>query len=426
MNAPHLIASIGWTLLNFVWQGVLIGCATASMLALLRNARPEQRYAIACAGLLACLAWPACDLVQLLQAGPGSADALLPRWTQARGAASGDAGGVLGGVLGWLARHLAWIVGAWAACAALLGLRIACGLAWVGRIGRAQATDAAWQTRLSRLGQRFGLVRHVRLRVVDGLASPVTAGWWRPVVLVPSSLLTGMAPDLLEALLAHELAHVARHDYLVNLAQNVIETLLFYHPAVWWISHRIRAERELVADGLAARRLGEPRRLARALSQLEQLQFGAGGLAQAAAGGDLAARIRRLVRPETQALHWKAALPVLALAVACFANAHIADGAAAARPSAHDQRALVDVRSCAKPHYPAADIAASHECAVDIVFLVAQDGSVRQSRIHQSSGYAGLDEAALTALSRCRFQPALRDGRAVADWTPVRYVWTLR
>jgi bla regulator protein BlaR1 len=162
-------------------------------------------------------------------------------------------------------------------------------------------------------------------------ASPVTAGWWRPVVLVPASLLTGMPPDLLEALLAHEMAHIKRHDYLINLLQNAIESLLFYHPAVWWISNRIRAERELIADDFAARQLGEPRRLALALSELERLQFSDHHLAQAANGGDLMNRIKHLLRPAPQALNWKAAIPMLGLALACmsiYAEATAADKAA--------------------------------------------------------------------------------------------------
>ena len=128
---------------------------------------------------------------------------------------------------------------------------MAMGLVWVrratgGRATPAQAGSAAervWQSRLAQLAARCGIDRTVRLRIVDSLASPVTAGFWRPVVLVPAALVTGMPPQLLEALLAHELGHVRRHDYLVNLVQNVIEALLFYHPAVWWISRRIRHER---------------------------------------------------------------------------------------------------------------------------------------------------------------------------------------
>jgi D-alanyl-D-alanine endopeptidase (penicillin-binding protein 7) len=270
----------------------------------------------------------------------------------------------------------------------------------------------------------------VRLRVVDGLASPITAGWWRPVVLVPASLVAGMPPQLLEALLAHELGHVRRHDYLVNLLQNVIETLLFYHPAVWWLSRRIRAEREQIADDFAARHLGEPRRLALALSELEKLQFSSHHLAQAANGGDLMARIRRLLRPDVQALNWKAAIPVLGLAVVCAASAHAPAGQRAAAPAVSTtagltRNALIDFKTCRKPHYPQADIAAGHQGTVTLGFKVTEDGSVSASSVTRSSGYASMDEAARTAIEKCSFRPALKDGKPVAAWTRIQYVWTL-
>jgi type II secretory pathway pseudopilin PulG len=135
------------------------------------------------------------------------------------------------------------------------------------------------------------------------------------VVLVPASLVSGMPPQLLEALLAHELAHVRRCDYVVNLIQSAIEILLFYHPAVWWLSNRIREEREQIADDVAASTLGEPRRLALALSELDLFQF-TPQLAPAAHGGNLMSRIKRLVRPEAEPLNWKLALPILGLATA--------------------------------------------------------------------------------------------------------------
>ena len=87
---------------------------------------------------------------------------------------------------------------------------------------------------------------------------PTVIGWLRPVVLVPASALAGMTPQQLEAILAHELAHIRRHDYLVNLLQTLVETLLFYHPAVWWLSRRIRIERENCCDDLAVSLCGDP------------------------------------------------------------------------------------------------------------------------------------------------------------------------
>ena len=203
MSAEAAVAAIGWALLHFVWQGALVGCVTALALTALRNASPQRRYAVACIGLLLCLAWPLAGVVLGLGSRPDAAGAAggLPGL-----AVAADAGGAAG-LPAWLQGHLDWIVGLWAAVTSALALRMALGLAWIGRAGRTRATDPAWQARLSQMAARFGLGRDVCLRIVDGLASPVTAGWWRPVVLVPAALVSGMSPQLLEALLAHELGH---------------------------------------------------------------------------------------------------------------------------------------------------------------------------------------------------------------------------
>lgn len=422
MSAQALVAAIGWTLVHFVWQGALLGCAVAVLLTLLRNARPETRYAVACLGLLLCLAWPAVDLALLLQADAGAGGGRLYGVAAAPGPIT-----AANGILPWVQDKLDWIVALWAACAGALGLRMAAGLLWISRAARAQACDPAWQARLSRLAERCGLDRDVRLRVIDGLASPITAGWWRPVVLVPASLLSGMPPHLLEALLAHELGHVRRHDYLVNLGQNVIETLFFYHPAVWWMSHRIRIEREQIADDYAARKLGEPRRLALALSELERIQFSTHHLAQAANGGDLMSRIKRLLRPDTQTLNWKAAIPVLGLAamsVALFAQA-----AAGPKPVA-DKTAIqspeLNFSSCAKPQYPKDELQQNHEGTVVMRFLVARDGKVKEARVSGSSGFPALDEAARSALEKCSFRAGTSAGKPVEAWATVQYVWTTK
>lgn len=419
MNGAHIVASIGWTLVDFLWQGALVGCAVAAALFALRKADARQRYAVACAGLSLCLALPAAGLALRLGAAGG----------EQAGASLGAAAAVTPLQPGLfrdalLPEHLAWIVLCWAACALALALRMALGLAWIRRAEHSRRGNAAWQARLDRLAAQCGVTRPVRLRLVEGLASPVTAGWWRPVILVPASLVTGMPSHLLEALLAHEVAHIRRHDYLVNLAQNVVETLLFYHPAVWWISGRIRAEREHIADDIAARQLGEPRRLALALSELDKLQFSTHHLAQAASGGDLMSRITRLIRPEPQAPRWKAAIPVLALAIAgaaVFANSQPAQAMA----QKVDQEAVADFNSCAKPRYPAADLQARHQGTVELSLLVGADGKVKQDKVEKSSGHAGLDEAARSVLVKCNFKPALAGGRPVQAWTKVSYVWQL-
>lgn len=430
MTGAGFVDAVGWTLLNFTWQGALIACETALHLVLLRNASAQARYAVACTGLLLCLLWPLASLWMRLS-GDAAVDGSVAVMLAGAGAGSPAD-------LGWavlLRMNLAWIVGAWALCALLLALRMVAGLLWVKRAAAHEARDPAWQARLDRLATQFGLERQVRLRIVANLSSPVTAGWWRPVVLVPASLVTTMPAHLLEALLVHELAHIRRHDYLVNLIQSAIEALLFYHPAVWWLSRRIRAERELIADQLAARQLGEPRRLALALSELEKLQFSTTRLAQAANGGDLMSRIKQLVRPESQSLNWKAALPVIGFALAALAgcaqqppaklqqDAAMSMGPMKIQAKVIETDAVADFHSCPRPVYPAVALQNTIEGTVSLGFLIGANGRVLDTTLRESSGDASLDQAARIALAKCSFKPATVNGTPIDRWTDVKYVW---
>ena len=332
---PAFVSTLGWALIHFVWQGTLIGIATAIALIALRNARPQTRYAVNCIALALCLALPILGVWRGMQADATVADApiaaafatnaadsvVLPNLTTPAMSAS------------WrstLQGQLPWIVALWSIGAGLLALRMALGMLWVGRIGRSHsaAGHPRWQRRLDRLAEKLGIERLVRLRVTSDLTSPVAAGCWKPMVLVPAALLANMPLDLLEALLAHELAHIRRHDYLVNLIQSAIESLLFYHPVVWWLSKQIRIEREQIADDIAARVIGEPHRLALALHELDVFQQdrlqrlgdlpGAFQLVPAANGGHLMSRIQRLIRPNQHALDWKMALPIIGLTAMCL------------------------------------------------------------------------------------------------------------
>lgn len=414
MNA--FVQALGWTLLHFLWQGLLIAGATALVLAALRNARPEARYAVGCGALLACLGWPALGLYLRLTDGVNAtamyAGGLLPAALLAPDS------------LPDISTLLRAVVGIWALCAALLAARMALGMLWIERSASAPAgRNAQWQARLSGMALDAGITRTIRLRVVDGIASPLAAGIWRPVVLVPASLVSGMPPDLLAALLAHELAHIRRHDYLINLLQNAIEALLFFHPAVWWISRSVRIEREHIADDFAARQLGEPRRLALALSELERLQFSHHDLALAANGGNLMSRIKRLLRPAPQALNWKAAVPLLALAGACLGI--YGQAVAADSNSEADRRPVLDFTSCAKPVWPAEALQAKQTGTVTLSFQVTAAGKVEGSSIARSSGHPALDEAARSGIAKCSFKPALAKGKTISSPVQVQYVWTL-
>ena len=145
----------------------------------------------------------------------------------------------------------------WAAGAGVLSLRMALGLAWIHRLRHTpQGLQRTRRGRRVSMHSRCASACAARLRCAWSMRSSrrLSAGWWRPVVLLPAALLSRMPADLIEALLAHELAHIRRHDYLVNLLQSAVEALLFYHPVMWWLSRQIRIEREQIADQLAAQR----------------------------------------------------------------------------------------------------------------------------------------------------------------------------
>src|SRR6185369_15346699 len=194
-------------------------------------------------------------------------------------------------------RWLPMLVFAWICGVVILSLRLVSGWVWVQRMkshGTSPIEDG-WDVIAMRLSRRLHIARTVRLLRSTLVEVPTVIGSMKPVILLPASALSGLNPHQLEAILAHELAHIRRHDYLVNLLQTVVETLLFYHPAVWWLSRRIRAERENCCDDLAVSLCGDPYTYARALADLEELRTPGRHFVMAASGGSLVQRVRRLL-----------------------------------------------------------------------------------------------------------------------------------
>lgn len=212
-----------------------------------------------------------------------------------------------------------WFVGLWLAGVLLLSVRML--VCWL-RVNRLKTTGAQLDdSRVSELfrhiSERIGLSGRVRLVQSSSVVVPTVIGWSKPVVLLPASVLTGLSTQQLSAVIAHELAHVRRADYLVNLFQSVIETVLFYHPAVWWLSSRIRAERENCCDDLAADVCGSPREYAEALLKLEQLKSSP-ALAMGADGASLLDRVARLLgksRNQATGPYWLAGCGSLLIAI---------------------------------------------------------------------------------------------------------------
>lgn len=195
---------------------------------------------------------------------------------------------------------LPWVVGGWLLGFALLSLWHAGG--WIAlrrlRTWGTSPVNRDIGERFDALCNRLGLRRPIELLRSTRVTVPSLIGMLKPVVLLPVGVLTGLTPQQLEAVLAHELAHVRRHDFLANLLQTAIETLLFFHPAVWWMSRRIRIERENCCDDIALQALNDPVLYAKSLTRLEELRHGtsrAPALSLAASGGSLLDRIHRVL-----------------------------------------------------------------------------------------------------------------------------------
>jgi beta-lactamase regulating signal transducer with metallopeptidase domain/HEAT repeat protein len=237
-------------------------------------------------------------------------------------------GRVRGLLLSTLTAMLPWLVAAWAIGVMLLSVRLAGGW-WRTRTLRTRGIEAmpdACQRMATRLLARMRIARPVAFFVSSRVTAPIVFGHIKPVVLVPAAVLAGLSPSQLDAILAHELAHVRRHDYLVNLLQTVIETVFFYHPAVWWISRQVRQAREECCDDIAVDACGDRKDYVEALLGLEQMRHATATVALGATGGSLLARARRLLidtEREREGTSPRLTASAIAITVAAIAMAGI-------------------------------------------------------------------------------------------------------
>jgi beta-lactamase regulating signal transducer with metallopeptidase domain len=298
------IQALGWSLLHFFWQGTLLTMLlwTVNAIAGKSTTSPSAariRYAAACVvmllmvvALLATLIsnYPSQSPTYIATSRPDRGPGILPSGTPLPYLAVVSPGIGLTG----------WVVSIWFAGVVILSGRMAGG--WLrAQIIKRRSCDPVSPELIrafENLKQRLRVTGPVRLCASVKTKTPMVIGWIRPLVRLPATALTGLNELQLRSVLAHELAHIRRHDYLINLLQTAVETIFFYHPAVWWVGRQMRIERENCCDDMAVEVCGDATEYARALAQLEELRLAPSEPAIAASGGELLGRIRRLLEHE--------------------------------------------------------------------------------------------------------------------------------
>ncbi len=296
--SPATMQSLGWALLHFLWQGTALAALAAAAMAAFR--KPAVRYLIGISALGLMLIAPVATFLFYSQQPANSRELLkssplvAAAWPIARGntAASGATPRAQLGSLD----ALPWLVEIWLLGVALFSLRSAGGFVLVERARRRRSGAVEdWVLEICfTLQKQLGIRRAVRYCETAFLQTPAVIGWFRPIVFLPAIVLTGLSEEQLRVVIAHELAHIRRFDAFVNVFQVCVESLLFYHPAVWWLNRRIRAEREHCCDETAVAICGNAVEYARALTLMEEWRS-APVFAMAANRGPLAERVTHLL-----------------------------------------------------------------------------------------------------------------------------------
>lgn len=294
------IIALGYALLHFIWQGVVIGMLCYGLLWSLRNATAATRYAVALGGLISLALAPVLTWCYLVgQPGMTATVVAAEPWgVHTAEVARQTLQGTSDSGIHSLTAVMPWVVCAWLAGVVVMSFRLWSDGRFLLRLRKTADRDVppVWRDRLEIFCARLNLPAHrIGLAISNRIGSPFVVGFLRPVILFPAALVNRMPIGQLEMILAHEIAHIRRYDHLINLIQVALETFLFYHPVVRILSARVRAEREHCTDDMALSIVGDRVRYARSLAELEHfrseiLAFGVG-----AAHGDLRQRINRIL-----------------------------------------------------------------------------------------------------------------------------------
>jgi beta-lactamase regulating signal transducer with metallopeptidase domain len=314
--SERLVQALGWTILHSFWQGAVVALLLALAMIGLRRNSSGVRYFVSATALFTMMALWAITFVTHYQSYSESisADAqevpapeqiaeeiiVAVTETTTQNATWGDYFAYFGN---YFEQHLPLIVCVWAMGIVILLLRFLGAYSYLQRLKHYKtfAVSEYWQTTTQLLATQLKIRRAVRLLESAMIQVPMVIGHLKPVILLPLGTLTGLSQHQVESILAHELAHIRRNDYLVNLFQSVVEIILFYNPFIWWISGIIQEERENCADDIAVSLTGDSLTLVKTLATLEELRLSTPQFAMALSGrkSGLLHRIQRLLRPRS-------------------------------------------------------------------------------------------------------------------------------
>jgi beta-lactamase regulating signal transducer with metallopeptidase domain len=304
--SENLINAIGWTILHSIWQGAAIALGFALLMFFLRRYGSRTRYLVGAMALLLVLGVSLTTFFNIYEPGTNAhmvaapAGSLTPALTGTAQSENLPQLGIFSTFAGYFNRHLPLIVTLWFLGILILVLKLAGGFLYNQRMKscHTRPLNKSWQNHLQKLCRQVGINKTVDLLESALVKVPMTIGHMKPVILLPVGMITGLPRDQVEALLAHELAHIFRKDYLVNIMQNVIDILYFYHPGVRWISSYVRAERENCCDDIAVSLSGDSIGFARALTSIDPngVKNANPALAAANKSTNLFDRITRLFR----------------------------------------------------------------------------------------------------------------------------------
>lgn len=328
---PSLTKALGWALLHSLWQGAAIALILAIALIFASRQPSSVRYWMSVSAMAALLLAVVGTFTWKYE--PGAAlddnqhftEVILPL-TEAQEAlpagpkikeAETDHPAVF---LNYFEDHLPLLATGWLLGVLLLSLRMLGEIAYIQHLRnyRCRQPEAIWLEKLAQMQEQMGIRRQVKLLETYRVHSPMVVGVFKQAILLPVGLLSGLSTEQVEALLAHELAHIRRKDYLANLILSLVEVLLFFNPMMWWISKKAKSEREHACDDLALELTGDAVSLARSLALLEELRLRGLPLAMGFIGrdGSVLNRIQRLLQRDDK--RQVAAKGFWAVSIACF------------------------------------------------------------------------------------------------------------